>query len=137
MLCKKARFIYDGDTALAVTAGTPITFPRVTSNSQSIQSNGQGGILLKAPGTYRIASSFTLDATAAGAVNIQMSANGNPAIGARAGETLVAAGDLANVAIVDLITVRNGVQGSFATLTFAPDAAVGIRTANVLIEKVG
>lgn len=136
MFAKKARFIYDSDTALAVTAGTPITFSNIVSNSSCIQGNGSGGIQLKSPGTYRIISSFTLNATAAGNVNIQMSANGNPVNGARSAATLAAAGDLSNVVITDLITVKSGTQGSFATLTFAPSAAVGIRTATVIIEKV-
>lgn len=137
MSCKMARFIYDSDTPLAVAAGSPIMFAKTTSTTSAIQYNGAGGVLIKAPGTYRVVSSFTLSATAAGAVNVSMSANGNPATGARAGATLATAGDLDTLSIVDLITVKTGVSGSYATLTFAPDAAVGIRTANVLVEKVG
>jgi hypothetical protein len=41
-----------------------------------------------------------------------------------------------NVVIVDYVTVVSGIGGSYATLTFAPDAAVGIESATVLIERV-
>lgn len=43
---------------------------------------------------------------------------------------------LATVSIVDYVTVVSGIGGSYATLTFAPDAAVGIESATVLIERV-
>ena len=135
MGCKMARFAYDSDTAQAVAAGSNILFGNVVSKTRSIQGNGSGGILLKSPGTYRIVSSFTLDATAAGTVNVQLSKNGVPAVGGRAGATLAAAGDLATLSIVDYVTVLPGTGGTFATLTFAPDAGVGIRTASVLVEK--
>lgn len=65
-----------------------------------------------------------------------MSKNSVPAASAKAGATLAAAGDLATVSIVDYVTVVGGMGGSYATLTFAPDAAVGIEAATVLIERV-
>lgn len=40
------------------------------------------------------------------------------------------------LAEVDYVTVVSGIGGSYATLTFAPDAAVGIESATVLIERV-
>lgn len=86
--------------------------------------------------TYRVVSSFTLNATAAGTVNVQMSKGGVPAASAKAGATLAAAGDLATVSIADYVTVVGGIGGSYATLTLAPDAAAGIESATVLIERV-
>lgn len=131
-----AAFGYDSDTPQAVAAGSAVQFSSASSSSGAIQSNGAGGILLKAPGTYRVIAAFTLSATAAGTVNVQMSENLLSASGARAGATLAAAGDLASVTIADQVTVRPGASGSYATLTFAPDAAVGIRTASVLVERI-
>lgn len=79
---------------------------------------------------------LTLDATAAGTVNVTMSKSGSPGYASSAGATLAAAGDLATVSIVDYVTVVGGVGGAFATLTFAPDAAVGIKQACVLVDRV-
>lgn len=133
---KTAKFAYAGDAAQAVGAGGSILFPVAASRMRAVQGNGSGGILLRAPGTYRVVSSFTLNATAAGTVNVQMSKGGVPAASAKAGATLAAAGDLATVSIVGYVTVVSGIGGSYATLTFAPDAAVGIESATVLIERV-
>ena len=126
---KTAKFAYAGDAAQAVGAGGSILFPVAASRTRAVQGNGSGGILLRAPGTYRVVSSFTLNATAAGTANVQMSKGGVPAASAKAG-------DLATVSIVDYVTVVSGIGGSYATLTFAPDAAVGIESATVLIERV-
>lgn len=133
---KTAKFAYGGSAAQAVGAGNSILFPTAVSKTRAIQGNGSGEILLRAPGTYRVVSSFTLNATAAGTVNVQMSKGGVPAASAKAGATLAAAGDLATVSIVDYVTVVSGIGGSYATLTFAPDAAVGIEAATVLVERV-
>lgn len=135
MGCKIARFIYDSDTAQAVAAGQNILFSNVVSKTRSIQGNGSGGIQLKTPWTYRVISSFTIDATAAGAVSVQMSKNNVAATGGRAGATMAAAGDIATLSIVDYVTVLPGASGSYATLTFSPDSGVGVRTASVLVEK--
>lgn len=136
MGCKTAKFAYGGSASQAVGAGSSILFPTAVSRTRAIQGNGSGGIQLKSPGTYRIASSFTLDATAAGTVNVTMSKGGSPGYASSAGATLAAAGDLATVSIVDYVTVVGGVGGAFATLTFAPDAAVGIKQACVLVDRV-
>lgn len=133
---KTAKFAYSGNAAQAVGAGSSILFPTAASKTRAIQGNGSGGIQLRAPGTYRVVSSFTLSATAAGTVNVQMSKNSVPAASAKAGATLAAANDLATVSIVDYVTVVGGIGGAYATLTFAPDAAVGIEAATVLIERV-
>lgn len=136
MARNSARFAYDSDTPQAVAAGSAVQFATSSAVGSAIQGNGSGGILLKAPGTYRVQAAFTLSATAAGAVTVQMSENLLPATAARAAATLAAAGDLATVEIIDQVTVRPGSAGSYATLTFAPDAAVGIRTASVLVERL-
>lgn len=133
---KTAKFAYAGDAAQAVGAGGSILFPVAASRTRAVQGNGSGGILLRAPGTYRVVSSFTLNATAAGTVNVQMSKGGSPGYASSAGATLAAAGDLATVSIVDYVTVVGSVGGAFATLTFAPDAAVGIKQACVLVDRV-
>lgn len=133
---KTAKFAYAGEAAQAVGAGNSILFPTAASRTRAVQGNGSGGILLRAPGTYRVVASFTLNATAAGTVNVQMSKGGVPAASAKAGATMAAASDLANLSIVDYVTVVGGTAGAFATLTFAPDAAVGIEAATVLVERV-
>ena len=136
MGCKTAKFAYGGSASQAVGAGSSILFPTAVSRTRSIQGNGSGGIQLMSPGTYRVVSSFTLDAAAAGTVNVTMSKSGSPGYASSAGATLAAAGDLATVSIVDCVTVVGGVGGAFATLTFAPDAAVGIKQACVLVDRV-
>lgn len=136
MGCKTAKFAYGGSASQAVGVGSSILFPTAVSRTRAIQGNGSGGIQLKSPGTYRVVSSFTLDAAAAGTVNVTMSKSGSPGYASSAGATLAAAGDLATVSIVDYVTVVGGVGGAFATLTFAPDAAVGIKQACVLVDRV-
>lgn len=135
MGCKTARFSYDSDTPQAVAAGSPVLFSTASSRTQAIVGNGSGGILLRAPGTYRVLATFTLSGTAAGTVNVQMSGSSTPISGARAGTTFAAEGDLASVTIEGLVTVGVGSLGSYATLTFSPDAAVGVRTSTVLVER--
>lgn len=112
MGCKTAKFAYGGSASQAVGAGSSILFPTAVSRTRSIQGNGSGGIQLKSPGTYRVVSSFTLDAAAAGTVNVTMSKSGSPGYASSAGATLAAAGDLATVSIVDYVTVVGGVGGS-------------------------
>lgn len=135
MGCKIARFAYGSDTAQAVAAGQSILFSNVVGKTRSIQGNGSGGIQLKTPGTYRAISSFTIDATAAGAVSVQMSKSNVAATGGRAGAAMAAAGDIATLPIVDYVTALPGASGSYATLTFSPGSGVGVRTASVLVEK--
>lgn len=131
-----ARFAYEGTASQAVAAGSPILFPRSSGCASVIQGNGAGGILLKSPGAYKVTASFVLDAAAAGTVNIRMSEGTAPAYAARGSATMAAAGDLATVAITDVVRVRKGAGGSYAALTFAPDAAVGIASASVVVEKM-
>lgn len=69
----------------------------------------------------------------AGSANIQGN-QAKPPIGAAS--FVLGASNLATVSIVDYVTVVGGIGGSYATLTFAPDAAVGIESATVLIERV-
>ena len=103
---KTAKFAYAGDAAQAVGAGGSILFPVAASRTRAVQGNGSGGILLRAPGTYRVVSSFTLNATAAGTVNVQMSKGGVPAASAKAGATLAAARE----AEAEEFTVENDVM---------------------------
>ncbi len=135
MGCKTARFSYDSDTPQAVAAGGTVLFSSASSRTPAIVGNGSGGVLLRAPGTYKVLATFTLSGTAAGTVNVQMSGNSTPVPGARAGATFAAEGDLATVTVADTVGVGVGSIGSYATLTFAPDAAVGVRTATVLVER--
>lgn len=131
-----ARFTYDSDTAQAVAAGSSIQFTSTTESDQLIGYDNAGGIKVKAPGTYLVTASITTVATATGSVEVQMMENGTYAAGARAEGTVAAVGDFVTLAISDLVTVRPGSNGSYATLTFAPVEATSIQTANVLVIRV-
>ena len=136
MVKAMARFTYDSDTAQAVAAGGLIQFASTTAANASVSYDNAGGIVLKEPGTYLIGASLTAVATAAGSIEVQMMENGVYAPGARSEQSAAAIGDFAALSVSDLVTVKPGDSGSFATVSLVSTGATSVQTANVLVVKV-
>lgn len=134
MGCKTVgRFVYDSSTAQAVAAGGNLAFANATTSNNCLVNAGQGVIRIERPGLYNVLFNATLQATAAGAVNVSLQHNGAAVAGASAGVTLAAADDLGSVAFATPITVRCCAND---TLAFVVDAATSATVATAVVEKV-
>lgn len=116
-----------------MTAGGNIAFSNATIAGGCLADVGQGVIRIERPGIYNVAFNATLQATAAGAVNIRAYHNGTPIAGAAGGVTLAAVGDAGSVAFATPVTVKCCADDA---LTFAVDAATAYTVATAVVEKV-
>ncbi len=131
-----ARFTYDSDTAQAVAAGGLVQFSSSATSNGRVSYDNAGGIVLKEPGAYLVGASLTAVATAAGSVEVRMMENGVYAPGARSEQSAAAIGDFAALSVSDLVTVKPGNSGSFATVSLVSTGATSIQTATVYVVKV-
>lgn len=127
------RFVYDSTTAQAVAAGGNIVFSTATTSNNCLVNAGQGVIRIERPGLYNVFFNATLQATAAGAVNVGLQHNGAVVAGASSGVSLAAAGDFGSVAFATPVTVRCCMND---TLAFVSDAASSYTVACAVVEKV-
>lgn len=103
-------------------------------NSSSIGYNPNGTIELKTPGIYKILANFTVAPTSTEA-EVALYESNMQSPGAVATETVVAENS-ANLAFNTVLTVKPGVQGTYATLAFKNIYAGQVLNANVIIEKI-
>lgn len=134
MGCKTVgRFVYDSATPQAVAAGGNLVFSDATTSNDCTASAGGGVVRIQRPGLYNVFFNATIEATAAGAVAVQMRHNGAAVPGASAAATLAAAGDLASLAFATPVTVRCCAND---TVAFAVDVATSATVAVCVVEKV-
>lgn len=136
MVRTMARFTYDSDTPQAVAAGGTVQYSSSATANGKVSYDNAGGIVLKEPGTYLVSASLTAVATAIGSIEVQMMENGVYAPGARSEQSVAAVGDFAALSVSDLVTVKPGNSGSFATISLVATAATSVQTANVFVVKI-
>lgn len=127
------RFVYDSATAQAVAAGGSLVFDSATTSNGCLVDAGRGVIRVERPGLYNVFFNATLQATAAGAVNVGLQHNGAAVAGAAAGVTLAAADDLGSVAFATPVTVRCCAND---TLAFVADASTSATVVSAIVEKI-
>ena len=128
---------FTNDTAQTLTADSNILFSNASYSSNLYKYNSDGTISILIPGVYQIASSCTLLATAEGAVSVSMKQNSATASGATATATLGAAGDYANIAIINVAKIIPSSGSAYANISFAVSAATSVTNAACIIQKVG
>lgn len=97
--------------------------------------DGSGQFQLTRPGIYRVDFSAEVTAAAAGAIELTINTNGEALAGARMGETIAAADDLANVSTSVLIPIPCGASVTVAVAN-ASEAEITVNSASLVITRV-
>lgn len=127
------RFVYDSTTTTAVPANGNIPLPLSTISTNCLSCDGTT-ITINRCGVYEVSANFSMSATAAGAVEVQMYRNGNAVPGAHAITTASAASDLVSQDFTAVVTVP--ANSPTATINFKSPTGGSIEIANVIVVKV-
>jgi len=127
------RFVYDSTTTTTVPANGNIPRPLSTVSTNCLSCDGST-VTINRSGVYEVSANFSMAATAAGNVEIQMYRNGNAVPGAHAIATASAAADLVTQDFTAVVTVP--CNSPTATVNFKSATGGSTEIANVIVIKV-
>lgn len=127
---------------VAVGAILPFAGSRAVTNASRIcnggwlyHADGSGQFLINRPGIYKVDFSAQVTAAAAGDITLVLNTNGEPLSGTAMGETIAAAGDLANVSASALIVVPCGASQT-VTVSNTSETEITVNAASLVITRV-
>lgn len=125
------------NTPVAVAAGGALLFTGFKNLKGCTARLNSGGIALTRPGVYAIVANFSYEATAAGDVTITQTVNGTASDTDLASVT-AAAGDIVNLTIPSLVTVREEDcrYGVAVIIGYTVDVSGTLSLANAIVTKV-
>lgn len=122
-------------TATTLTAGTtiPTGSAKARTNSDAVVSDGN--IEIQKAGTFEVLGNFTFTATAAGAVTVQMQAEGTDVPGASATITATE-GQTVPLATQAVVQTRQSTPGAQVPITWTISAAGTLVSATASVKRV-
>ena len=122
-------------TETALTASQNVPLGSVTARSNSNATLSDNTILINRVGYFDVKGQFTLTATSAGTLTVQLLANGNAINGALATQT-VAEGDTISLNVDKVVKVLPTSSNSRANISFETTSACTLNNSRVQVDRI-
>lgn len=123
-------------TSTDLTAGATIPTGSVRVRTNNRVNYNNGSLEIVKPGTYKVDGNFIVTATAAGAIQTQMSVNGAAVPGAIAAGSAAAAGDEITLPVSFIVQAAPAAPGNSVAITWTVSAACTLTNAEATITRV-